>query len=73
VLPDPPLFSSSPLVGWAIIAAIAIAALWLALKIVRRAIRLSIRVAFAVGVLALIAAGLCWLIFMGRSVPLPVL
>ena len=61
MLPDPPLFSSTPLLGWAILAIAAIAAIWIALKIVRKAIKVSIRLALVVVVLALIAVGLCWL------------
>jgi hypothetical protein len=37
------------------------ATIWIALKIVRKAIKVSIRLAFVIGVLALVAAGLCWL------------
>jgi hypothetical protein len=51
----------------------AIAAIWIALKIVRKAIKVSIRVALVIGVLALVAAGLCWLssLLGGGELPVP--
>ena len=61
MLPEPPLFPSSPLVGWAIVAVAAVAVIWIALKIVGKAIKVSIRLAILIGVLALIAGGLCWI------------
>jgi hypothetical protein len=73
VFPDPPLFSSIPLLGWAILAVAAVATIWIALKIVRKAIKVSIRLGLVIGVLALIAAGLCWLSSLLGNGELPVL
>ena len=61
MLPDPPLFSTTPLLGWAILAVAALVVVSIAIRIVRKAIKLSIRLAMLVGLLALVGAGLCWL------------
>jgi hypothetical protein len=61
VLPDPPLFSATPLLGWAILAIVALVVVSIAIRIVRKAIKVSIRLAMLAGFLALIGAGLCWL------------
>ena len=70
MLPDPPLFPSTPLVGWAILAVAALVGLSIASKIALRAIKASIRIAIAIGVLALIGAGLCWLSSAWGGLPL---
>lgn len=70
MLPDPPLFPSNPLVGWAILAVAAIVGVWIALQIVRKAIKASIRIAIAIGVLVLVGAGLCWLSSAWGGLPL---
>ena len=68
--PNPPLFASNPIVGWAILVVAVLVALWIALKIVRKTIKVSIRIGIAIGVLALIAAGLCWLSSVWGELPL---
>jgi hypothetical protein len=61
LLPDPPLFPSIPLVGWAVVAAAGVLAVWIVLKIVGKAISITIRLAILVGVVLVAAAALCWL------------
>ena len=58
---DLPLLSSHPIVGWMIVAVAALVAIWIVLKIVHRAIKVSVRLVIVISVLVLIAAGLCWL------------
>lgn len=61
MLPDPPLFSSTPLLGWAVIATAAIVVVSVVLRVVRQAISTTIRLAILVGVVLIAAAALCWL------------
>ena len=70
MFPDLPLFPSHPIVGWGILVVAALAALWIVLKIVRKAIKVSIRMVIVISVLALTAAGLCWLVAAWGGLPL---
>ena len=71
MLPDPPILATNPLLGWAIVAVAAIALVWVVLKILRKVISISIRVAIVVAVIGLVLAGLCWLsaVFGGGGLP----
>lgn len=60
MLPEPPLFPSNPLVGWAILAVAAVVVVWIVLRVAFKAIKMSIRLAILIAVLVLAAAGLCW-------------
>jgi hypothetical protein len=48
----------------------ALVAIWIAFKIVRKAVKASIRIVIAISVLVLIAAGLCWLLSALGGLPL---
>jgi hypothetical protein len=73
LLPDPPFFSSTPLVGWMVAAVAAIVVVSIVLKVVRKAVRLSIRLAILIGVAVIAAAALCWMsfAFSGGRLPIP--
>jgi hypothetical protein len=73
VLPDPPLFSSTPLLGWAVVAVAAIVVLSIVLRVLRKAISITIRLVILVGVVLIAAATLCWLSASlgGGRLPLP--
>ena len=61
MLPDPPLFSSTPFLGWAVVAVAAILAVSIVLRVLRKAISITVRLAILVGVVLIAAIALCWL------------